>query len=114
MLFSTLSLSNRGSQTRIIDARSRLFEQISKLKQYNRMNQVKEVVDLLTKKDEQLKAVYQEELQRANDELEMHLKKVEYYTAFIKQREQFVDQIDNKLRKIDRREERLIKALSDK
>ena len=111
MLFSTLSLSNRGSQTRIIEAKSLLFEQISKLKQYNRMNELKELLKDLTQSDRKQLEAYSAEIVEAKKDLEYHQKKIKYYEALIGQREGFVDQIEAKLKRIEKLEGKLSNTL---
>ncbi len=115
MLFSTLSLSNRGSHNRITEAKSLLFEQISKLKKYNNMANIDELnklVDELTSDDQKQFEQYKTEIEEAKEDLLYHQKKIKYYTALIKQREEFVKQIDSKLGKAERLKDRLANTLS--
>ena len=111
MFYSILRLSSPVSRIQIAEATALLYNEISKLKHYNRMKDLKDLVDLLMSKDEALKAEYKEQVTRAVEELHFHEKKIKHLTAFIEQREEFIKQIEGKLRQVDRREEKLIKAI---
>lgn len=100
MLFSTL---NSSRNELIEQARTNLYWEISKLKEYNIMsdrNDLQAFLSDLTKGDQEQVAAYEEDVRQAKEELDFHQKKIRYLNALISQREGFVKQITAKLEKV--------------
>lgn len=111
MLRNTLNFSKKGS--RIEQAKTALNNQLLILKQFKYktiMDELKKLIGELTANDSALVQTYKSEIVEAEADLIFHQKKIKYFEALIKQRKEFINQIESKLKRI----ETLQNKLSDK
>lgn len=66
------------------------------------MEELQALLTELTAGDQLLKDAYLNDIQQAKQELEFHENKIKYLNALVEQRERFVEQITNKLNKVDK------------
>lgn len=75
------------------------------------MEELEKLINELTASDEAQLEAYKQDVIQAEADLDFHQKKIMYFNALIKQREEFIKQIEGKLKRVNTLEGKLIQKL---
>lgn len=112
-MLSNISIFSR-SGLKIERAKIALNQELKALKRFKYksiMDELEKLINELTASDEAQLEAYEQDITQAEADLDFHQKKITYFNALIKQRKEFIKQIEGKLKRVNTLEGKLIQKL---